>query len=141
MNVDEQAPLVVVDTNTFIAAGFSRRSASARIVEAVRAGKLCMVWNEATRGETRYIAEKIPPIRWGEFAGLFRDENRYDGETDERAFSHVPDRSDRKFAALAAATAATLITQDDHLLGNRAQADVDIATPREFLDRFGEGAD
>lgn len=133
--MSKDTPAVVVDTNTFIAAGFNPRSASARVIEAVRVGTLRMVWNEATREETRFVAEKIPPIRWDAFVDLFREENRFDGETDERAFGHVPDRSDRKFAALAAAACATLITQDDHLLGTRDEADVDVVTPREFLGR------
>lgn len=90
------------------------------------------------RGHARGNAgcgEKDPADSLGDFAHLFRDEYRHDGETDVDAFRHVADPSDRKFAALAAATGATLITQDDHLLGSRDQAEVDIATPREFLER------
>ena len=33
-------PNVILDTNVFVAAGFSERSASARIIEAVREGRL-----------------------------------------------------------------------------------------------------
>ena len=42
-------PAVVLDTNVLVAAGFNPRSASARIVNAVKQGKLHMLWNEATR--------------------------------------------------------------------------------------------
>lgn len=121
-----------MDTNTFIAAGFNRRSASARIIQQIRDGRLQLVWNDATRAETRTVAKKIPPIRWEEFADLFRNEYRFDGETDENVFGHVPDPADRKFAALAAAAGAVLITQDDHLLGTRDRGSVRILAPGEF---------
>ena len=127
-------PGVVVDTNTFIAAGFNKRSMSARVIEAVRLHRLRLVWNEATRAETRRIAEKIPPIRWTEFEGLFTRENCHEGAVDESGFDYVPDPSDRKFAALAAASDAVLITQDDHLLRDRGRGTVRILTPREFVE-------
>lgn len=126
---------IVVDTNTFVAAGFNPRSHSARILDAVRDGRLTLVWNKATHAETRKVVSKIPPLSWDQFAALFEDTNRYDGDTDEGAFKHVPDRTDRKFAALAQAASATLVTQDDHLLGSRNQADVCIVRPGEFFDR------
>ena len=44
-------PAVVLDTNVFVAAGFNPRSASARIVDAVKHGQVRMVWNDATRRE------------------------------------------------------------------------------------------
>jgi len=131
---------VVVDTNTFVAAGFNKDSHSARVFEEVRGGRLRLVWNEATRAETRNVVRKIPPLHWGDFKHLFQDENRYDGETDEDKFAHVPDKSDRKFAALADATGATLITADDHLLGARTQGDVCIVEPKAFFER-GDGKD
>jgi hypothetical protein len=39
---------VVIDTNVFVAAGFNRRSAAARIVAAVREGHFQLVWNKPT---------------------------------------------------------------------------------------------
>jgi predicted nucleic acid-binding protein len=128
---------VVVDTNTFTAAGFNEDSHSARVIDAIRDGRLRLVWNEATRAETRRVIEQIPPLDWGGFADLFRDENRYDGETDETRYTHVPDETDRKFAALAGAAGATLITADDDLLGTREEGDVYIVEPREFFERGG----
>ena len=131
-------PLVVVDTNVFVAAGFSPRSASAKILSAIRAGRLRMAWNEDTRRETQYIVSKIPRLSWRDAAEHFRDEDRFDGETNPAAFAHIPDPDDRKFAALAQAAGAGLVTNDEHLLGSCERADVAVLTPREFWKRTGD---
>jgi PIN domain len=46
---------VVLDTNVFVAAGFNPGSHSARLVEAVRDGRLRMVWNDATHAEIEHV--------------------------------------------------------------------------------------
>lgn len=69
---------VILDTNIFVAAGFNGRSASARIIEAVRSGHL--VW-AAT------------------FAELFRTEDHFTGATHPDHFDPISDPDDRKFAA------------------------------------------
>ena len=130
-----EEPSVVLDTNVFVGAGFRRHSASARILEHVRSGDLRLVWNDDTFGETCHIVRKIPPLRWPEVEGLFREENRYDGPAHPDRFPWVPDPEDRKFLALAAETGATLVTSDDHLLSGRENAPVSILTPGEFLRR------
>ncbi len=129
----EEALRVVLDTNVFVAAAFDPRSHAARIIDAVREGRLRLVWNEATRRETREILERIPPISWEPFADLFRDENRHRDPVNPGWFGHVRDPDDRKFGALAYAGDATLITQDDDLLEGRSNVDVPILTPAEFL--------
>jgi len=40
---------VVIDTNVFVAAGFNAKSASARILAAVREGRFQLIWNRPTR--------------------------------------------------------------------------------------------
>lgn len=132
------SPAVVLDTNVFVAAGFNRRSSSARILEQVRAGQLRMVWNEHTQRETRYILQKIPPLSWEDVADLFRPEDRYEADLDADAFAEIVDPEDRKFAALSATSEAVLITADDHLLSQRHQARVEILTPSEFWHRREE---
>ncbi len=127
------APLVVLDTNVFVAAAFNPRSSAARIIEAVREGRLRLIWNEATRRETRRILDRIPPISWKPFADLFREENRHRDRVNPNWFGHVDDPDDRVFGALAYAAGATLITQDDDLLDGRSNVDVPILTPTEFL--------
>jgi len=124
---------VVLDTNVFVAAAFNPRSHAARIIASVREGRLHLVWSEETLRETRRIVEKIPPISWTPFAELFRDKSRYIGPLNPDWFGNVRDPDDRKFAALAYASGATLITQDEHLLEIRSGVDVPIVTPGEFL--------
>jgi predicted nucleic acid-binding protein len=130
-----EAMKVLLDTNVLVAAAFRRDGASARIVEAVRAGTLELVWNEATRAETRHVLRQIPPLNWEEFSDLFRPECRYDGRTRPDEMAAVADPADRKFAALAAATSAVLVTNDDHLLDARHQLTVDVLRPPDFVRR------
>ncbi|MBW3599915.1 MAG: PIN domain-containing protein [Planctomycetes bacterium] len=130
---------IVLDTNVFVGAGFNPASASARIISEIRAGRLRMNWNDATRREIERILRKIPPLSRMEIADLFRDENRYEENTHAEQFTHVPDPDDRKFAALANATGAVLVTSDDHLLSARGQARAPIQTPGEFWERFQRG--
>lgn len=108
---------MILDTNIFVAAGFRPGSASGRLVEAVRSGAARMPWSDATRAETERILRRIPPLDAEALLDVFREEDRWDGELHPESFEAVPDPEDRKFAALAAATGALLITSDEHLLG------------------------
>jgi len=126
---------VVLDTNVFVAASFRPRSGSARILDRVRRGDLPMVWSEATRRETRRILRKIPPLAWDAVADLFRDEDGLDGEPDAGDLDHIPDPTDRKFAAVARAAGAVLVSADHDLLGSRDSGEVTILSPAEFLNR------
>lgn len=126
---------VILDTNVFVAAGFNRRSASARILEQVRTGELRLIWNEPVRRETQHVLSKIPRLSWGSVAELFREEHRFAGETSPEKFDYVEDPDDRKFAALSDAAGVVLITNDDHLLRHRDRAGLAILTPREFQNR------
>lgn len=128
---------VVLDTNVFVAAGFNGTSRSAQIVEAIREQRLRMIWSGKTRKETKRVLQQIPPLHWHEFESLFRDEDRYDGDLDEDAVDYVSDRSDRKFAALAEAAEAVLVTNDDHLLDERGRVKTPIFTPAEYWNRYG----
>jgi predicted nucleic acid-binding protein len=126
------APAVVLDTNVLVAAGFNPRSASAGIVEAVRHGRLRMVWNDATRREIERILQQIPPLRGHPMEPLFRPENHVPAATDAEDFREIPDPDDRKFAALARAAGATLISNDKHLLEGRDRLNLPVLTPGEF---------
>lgn len=127
---------VILDTNVFVAAGFNRRSSAARIIQLVREGRLRIVWNAATQREIQYILDKIPPLSFARVEGLFCHENRYDGVTHVEEFAAIADPDDRKFAALAAATGAVLITNDDHLLSEAEATRLPIVTPRRFLQEY-----
>lgn len=129
------SPAVVLDTNIFVAAGFNPKSSSAQIIKALRSGHLRLVWDHQTHQETQRIIDKIPPLSWDHFAELFQERDRFQGQIQPEQFTHVPDVADRKFAALAAAAGAVLITQDADLLNSRKQAQVSILRPHEFLNR------
>jgi uncharacterized protein len=128
---------VVLDTNVFVAAGFNPGSHSARLVEAVRDGRLRMIWDDATREETEHVMRQIPPLSWTRVADLFRTEDRFGGSTHPEAYGFVPDPADRKFAALAEAAQAPLVTSDAGLLNARARMAVLVLKPSEFARRFG----
>jgi uncharacterized protein len=128
---------VVADTNMFVAAEFNPESDSARILEAVRAGTLRLVWDGPTRQETEHVVGSIPPLRGTDLSVFFTLDTRYDGPTDPDAFDFIPDPADRKFAALAAATGAVLVTSDRHLLDGRPHFGVEVLTPAEFVERAG----
>jgi uncharacterized protein len=129
------ASAVVLDTNVLVAAGFNPRSASAKIVDAVKRGELTMVWNEATRREIERIVHQIPPLRSQAVEQLFHPEARFADPTHPERFAEIPDPDDRKFAALADASGAILISNDEHLLGYRDRTNLTVLTPSEFLKR------
>src|SRR5690606_42093946 len=82
----------------------------------VREGRVGRVWAEPPRREDETLLRRIPPISWRDLSDLFRDEDRFPGSVDQRGFESVPAPDDRKFASLAAAAGATLVSLDAHLL-------------------------
>jgi len=126
---------IILDTNIFVAAAFNPNSHAARIVQAVRNGDLNLVWNEATRRESQAVVEGIPPIEWEPFDGLFQQEWEYTDDTFPALFDAVPDPADRKFAALADFSLATLISNDDHLLSVRDCLRTPVMTAGEFAEK------
>src|SRR5256884_7712871 len=101
---------VVLDTNVFVAAGFDPGSHSARLVEAVRDGRLRMVWDDATHAEIEHVMRQIPRLSWTRIADLFRSEDRFGGSTPPEAFGFVLDPPHRKLAPPARARPAALGT-------------------------------
>jgi len=125
---------VILDTNVLVAAGFKRGSSAAQIVDAIRRGYCRLVWNQATRRENESVVRRIPPLDWEEFSALFDSEGEYPGSTGLHRFDRIEDPEDRKFAALAAATGAIVISSDAHLLSCRDELPITVLTAREFLD-------
>ena len=128
-------PPVVIDTNLFVAAVFNPGGDAARVLAAVRAGTPRIVWDEPTRQEAERVIRATPPLSGTDLSDLFRPDGRYDGPTQPEAFDSIPDPADRKFAALAAATGAVLLTNDRHLLNGRPHLGVVALTPGEFVRR------
>ncbi|MHB1294701.1 MAG: PIN domain-containing protein [Anaerolineae bacterium] len=124
---------LVLDTNIFVAAGFNPGSHAARIVTRLRTGEWLLVWDGATRRETETIVGRIPLLAGADLTELFRPEGEWTGATDPAACAEVEDADDRKFAALAAAAQAVLVTNDEHLLAHRGRSDVTIRRPGELL--------
>jgi len=125
-------PAVVLDTNVFVAALFHPEGDSARICDTIRSGHLRMIWNDATRRETRSVLEMIPPLSWRAVECLFRDEDRYAREADASRFQQIPDPEDRKFAALAHATGSILVSLDEDLLAEPHRIAILVLTPSEL---------
>jgi len=128
-------PTIVIDTNVFVAALFRKDSHAGRLVEHVRRGRTRMIWHRETKQETRAIVERIPPIDWADVCDLFQKENEFDSPIDPTRFDAVPDPDDRRFAALAHAVGAVLVSQDDDLLGCPERLNILVLTPKEFLER------
>jgi uncharacterized protein len=124
---------VVLDTNILVAAGFNPASHSARLLDLIRKNEISLVWNEATRRESRRVLDQIPPINWEEVEDIFTPENEFKGTTRPEDFGMVADPDDRKFAALAAASGAILVSNDDHLLSVRHRLTVQVLTPAELF--------
>jgi predicted nucleic acid-binding protein len=129
----DHTPHVVLDTNVFVGAGFNPRSHSALLLDAVRDGRLRMIWDDATHEEIEHVLRRIPHLSWEAVAELFREEDRFDGATHPDQFGYVPDPTDRKFAALADAANVPLVTSDRGLLNARGQAPFPILKPGEFV--------
>lgn len=134
------AASAILDTNVFVAGGFNSGSASAHLLRAVEAGRLELVWSEATRRETKAVLERIPRLNWSRAAHLFRPEAERPAPADLSAVTFVEDPEDRKFAALSLAAGVPLVTADDHLLSHRDR--LDVHKPSAFLGAWtGAGPD
>ena len=126
-------PAIVIDTNVFIAAAFKPASDSAQIVAAVASGEVSLIWDEPTRRETEALMRRIPRVSWEAVRHLFLEARRWSGEVEPDRFPSVPDPDDRKFAALASSSGATLVTLDRHLLGAGLAERCRVATPSELV--------
>ena len=130
---------VVLDTNVFVAAGFKPGSAAARVVREVERGRLGLVWDAATRRETEAVLRRIPRLDWERFAPLFEAAGEHGGAVEAEHFGYVDDPGDRKFAALAAASGAVLVTNDRGLLAHRGRHGLRVATPAEIVAEDEDG--
>jgi hypothetical protein len=68
-------------------------------------------------------------------------EDRFTGPTHPERFAFIPDPDDRKFAALADAAGAVLISNDEHLLAHRDRMAVPVLTPSACWKQLERGTD
>jgi predicted nucleic acid-binding protein len=129
---------VILDTNTLVAAGFNPRSNSAKIVKGIEEGTINLVWNQATKRESQRMISQIPRLSWESFSPLFSDENEYKEQTSTDHYGFIEDPDDRKFAALGEATNSIVVTNDRHLLAQRARLTSPVMTPHEFSTRYAD---
>jgi predicted nucleic acid-binding protein len=119
----------------FVGAGFNPACASSALLQLARSAAVVLIWSAATRAETCRVLTRIPRLDWARAAPLFLSQNeRSDPLLD--AYEAIEDRADRKFAALAVSTGATLVTSDVHLLAHRAT--FDVMTPAEMLQKLSQ---
>src|SRR5690606_18156420 len=116
---------VLLDSNIVVAAGFNPASKSAAIIQHIEAGDLKFGWNRSSKTETRRVLYQILFLSCRTFEELC---------TPETEFEQDPD--DRKFAALATASGATLVSNDDHLLSIRDRLDIAIMKPGELMANY-----
>ena len=121
----------IYDTNVFVAAGFNRRSASARLLDAARQGEVLLIWSQQTRAETQRILGRIPPLSWDAVAEIFGADGEWTGPLDRCTVDFVTDPEDRKYAALSLSAGVPVVSSDDDLLSHRGR--IDVMTPGEFL--------
>ncbi|MEL7467930.1 MAG: PIN domain-containing protein [Pseudomonadota bacterium] len=126
----------IFDTNVYVGAGFNPHSASAKLINAARAGWITLVWDAPTRDETRRILTKIPRLSWEAVEDIFAPEDAWTGGTDLAAVSYVEDPEDRKFAALSIASGATLVSSDSDLLDHADR--LNALTPSAYLSFLSE---
>jgi Predicted nucleic acid-binding protein, contains PIN domain len=124
-----QATRLVLDTNILVAAAFCPTGAAGTILARARTGEMQIIWNEATRRETERIVRRIPPIAKSTVLDVFTTAGEFAADTDVEAFEFIVDPDDRKFAALACAAHATLVSLDAHLLNVRALLACPVMTP------------
>jgi predicted nucleic acid-binding protein len=123
----------IFDTNVFIAAGFRRSSASAKLVALARDGTIRLVWDQPTRREARRLLEQIPRLTWESVEDLFTVGGEFTASRQPADFPQVRDPEDRKFAALAAAAGVPLVSSDQDLLEHQGGGAFEVKTPGEML--------
>lgn len=130
--------IVVLDTNVFLAAYWSRSSASARLVHACMDGRLHARYTpEVKREIDRLLRQvKVSESYMEYLESFWAKAQLVQGVPVDPVRSHDPD--DQKFLeAAAGADADYLITNDDHLLRIGYVARAEILTPSSAVRVLG----
>ena len=126
-------PRVVLDTNALVAARWKPESASARIMELCRSGRLRLVLSREVDRENRRILEKVrPPDAYWDRLEEMAEKAEWVEPAEEIRASEDPD--DDKFLSCAiAGRADCVVSSDQHLLALDGYRDLRICTPGAFL--------
>ena len=130
----KRAPRVVLDTNTFVAARFNPRSASARIIDLCIEGKCQAILSTKLRAEIESVLKRVGAR--GEFGAKVRRFMR--GAKVIKVARELPlvleDPEDNKFLNCAIQGGADyLVTSDRHLLKLGDYLGTRICKPSQFL--------
>jgi putative PIN family toxin of toxin-antitoxin system len=127
------APRVVLDTNVLVGAAYAEESASRRLVEACLNGELIAVLSPALRREYEQILRQAVRVRGFDDAlrRLLDEAEIVEPQQTPRVVPEDPE--DDKLVAVAVAAAATLITNDRHLLALDPHGLVRVVRPAEFV--------
>ena len=130
---------VVLDTNVFISGVFFS-GPPYQILEAWRDGKIQLVLSESILEEYLRVAEvlskRFPQIQLGPVLDLLMVEAEFTSAF-ELPKPVCEDPDDDKFIECAiAGKAEAIISGDKHLLKASGYHDIEVMTPRRFVDRF-----
>ena len=124
---------VVIDTNLIISAYYNKHSASAIILEAVREGKVNVLWSESILNEVRHVLDRVradDKFR-STLLSLFKQDHMVTHT--ERIAVVEDDPQDDKFLGCALKGASYVITNDHHLLEVGEYRGVKMIRPRDFV--------
>jgi len=133
---------LVLDTNTFIAAYFNRKSASARIIDLCLKKKHKLIFSSRLSKEVRLILNNVRAEKkfLKKVRSLFMNASKV--EPTQEVFAVKEDPEDNKFLECALEGKADyLITSDRHLLGLGEFAQTKICKPTQFLKLQYRGGD
>jgi len=125
---------VVLDTNLIIAAYYNRRSASAKILDLARNGKINVLWSEKVFEEAKFILDKIKAgldFRKS-LLSIYKESRKViKPERDITVISDDP--SDNKLIGCAVKGASYIISNDHHLLDLGEYRGIKMVKPESFL--------
>ncbi|MFH1403570.1 MAG: putative toxin-antitoxin system toxin component, PIN family [Candidatus Altiarchaeota archaeon] len=133
-------PIIVVDTNLFIAGRWNPRSSSNSIIDLVLEDKVNAVYTFEIKDENLFILEKVKPGK--EYLDkVIRYYQHARKVVPARRVSLCPDKSDNRFLEAAEAAGADyIVTSDHHLLDLDVFSGARIVKPSEFM-RIFEGSE
>jgi putative PIN family toxin of toxin-antitoxin system len=134
---------IVLDTNLFVASLFNRRSASHRLLELAREGRVRMLWSEPVKRElVRILGNVQRAARRDDYlsevlAALFHEENKVADPPPVRMVAEDPE-DDTLLACALGGRADMLVSNDRHLLELGSCEGIPIVTPGEAVRRLAE---